>query len=339
MVTEGPKAPEEIELTVAKSPSPDEEKDEKRPLTAPTSQNNVNGDMFAKLGVAIVIALTIYSSYYLIQHHEKAREGDSHALNALVGVVYHASWITAATTGLGAIPFLFVSDMSEFWVGVCNALAGGMMTSASVGLVLEGVFEQEVPSQIVSPSVGILAGLWAGVAFVFFSNKALEQYGEISVMDLSGADTRRILLVMGVMTFHSISEGIGIGSGYASESLGTVISASLAVHNIPEGIAVALVLIPKGVSFSKTVLWCVFSSIPQPLLAVPAYLFVQHFHPLLPFALGFAAGAMFWVAFLELIKEALEVLSKSATFAVVFASFCGMSALQLYLVEENQLNR
>ena len=300
---------------------------------------NKGPEIIARFGVLATIALTVYSFYYLWEHHENSLEEGNSGSNeddktGLVGVVYHASWITAAATGLGAIPFLFVSEMSDFWVGICNAFAGGMMISASGGLLLEGIFSDANPSMIVSPTFAVLFGLWVGIGFVYLSNRFLEQYEDISVMDLSGADTRRVLLVMGVMTFHSISEGIGIGSSYAVERLGNVISASLAVHNIPEGIAISLVLIPRGVSLSKTVLWCVFSSLPQPLLAVPAYLFVHYFRPMLPFGLGFAAGAMLWVAFLELIKEALDVLSKkAAAISVLFA--CGtMSAVQLYLVEE-----
>jgi zinc transporter, ZIP family len=50
------------------------------------------------------------------------------------------------------------------------------------------------------------------------------------------------------------------------------------------------VLVPRGVSWSRAAFWSVFSSLPQPLMAVPAFVFVETFKPLLPYGLGFAAG-------------------------------------------------
>jgi zinc transporter ZupT len=54
--------------------------------------------------------------------------------------------------------------------------------------------------------------------------------------------------------------------------------------------------------------WCVLTALPQALVAVPSYLFVEAFTALLPLAMGFAAGCMMWIVFAELLPDALEAL-------------------------------
>lgn len=64
-------------------------------------------------------------------------------------------------------------------------------------------------------------------------------------------------------------------------------------------------------------------------MAVPAYFFVEHFKPLLPAGLGFAAGAMVFVALFELLAEAIEE-TKSVlhTLVVTSVSFLAMVYVQ-----------
>lgn len=84
-------------------------------------------------------------------------------------------------------------------------------------------------------------------------------------------------------------------------------TAAIGAHNIPEGMAVATVLVGKGASPARAVWWSVVTSLPQPLVAVPSYVFVDTFQALLPLAMGFAAGCMIWMVFAELLPDALEV--------------------------------
>lgn len=137
-----------------------------------------------------------------------------------------------------------------------------------------------------------------------------------------------------VMTIHSVSEGIGIGISFGGANghyLGKFISLSLACHNIPEGLAIALILRSRNISYLRTTLLCIFSSIPQPLMAVPAYYFIERFLPILPIGLGFASGAMLYVALFELIPEAVTDCKYTYTAIGATLSFIIMYSIQEYL--------
>jgi ZIP family zinc transporter len=49
--------------------------------------------------------------------------------------VFLLALLTAVATGLGALPFLFVKNITRDWLGVSNALASGLMLAGSFGLV------------------------------------------------------------------------------------------------------------------------------------------------------------------------------------------------------------
>ena len=119
----------------------------------------------------------------------------------------------------------------------------------------------------------------------------------------------RVLLFVLVFTLHSFTEGIGLGVSFGGSSgLGPFMSIAIAVHNIPEGLAIALVMVQQGQSPSAALGWSILSSAPQAVMAVPAWLFVDVFSSVLPLGLGLAAGAMVAMVLMELIPEIREQL-------------------------------
>jgi zinc transporter ZupT len=123
---------------------------------------------------------------------------------------------------------------------------------------------------------------------------------------------------------------VGVSFG-DSPSFGSIISVAIAIHNIPEGLAISLVLIPHGASIRSAALWSIFSSLPQPIMAVPAFLFVLTFKTYLPIGLGIAAGAMFWMVFKDLLPEAREELSPKKVFLITSFTAVAMILFQFLL--------
>ena len=237
--------------------------------------------------------------------------------------VFLFALLTALATGLGALPFLFVEKPSRTWLGVSNSLAAGLMLAASAGLIYEG-FAYGV--------FRVAAGFLVGVAFIAWSHEYLEGRDDLRVGRLQGADALKALMIVGVMTVHSFTEGVGVGVSFGGgDALGLFITVAIAVHNIPEGLAISLVLVPRGESVARAAGWSVFSSLPQPLVAVPAYVFVEEFEPFLPVGLGFAAGAMIWMVLAELIPEALDDTSSQTVALTTSLAIIAMLVFQVLL--------
>jgi len=172
-------------------------------------------------------------------------------------------------------------------------------------------------------------GVLLGWVFILSTQNFLERHEEIKFHGMRDADAKRILLIIFVMTLHSFSEGVGIGVSFgATGGLGVFISASLAVHNIPEGLAVAVTLLSNKFSKLTCILYCICTSLPQPVMAIPAFLFVEQFVVILPIGLGFAAGAMFYVAFFELIPESRGDCGDTHTIIVTSTAAIFMLGLQ-----------
>lgn len=237
--------------------------------------------------------------------------------------VFWFALLTALATGLGAIPFLFFPQMSRRLLGLANATAAGLMGAASAGLIYEG-FDYSIGRTLI--------GVMLGLAFIAGSQRAIEARPGFVMGSLKGADARKALLVVSIMTLHSFTEGIGVGVAFGGgRALGIFITTAIAVHNIPEGLAISLVMVPRGAPVWKAAAWSIFSSLPQPILAVPAFLFVEAFTPFLPVGLGFAAGAMIWMVFAELVPEALQDASRDAVAFTITVSLVAMLAFQMIL--------
>jgi zinc transporter ZupT len=238
--------------------------------------------------------------------------------------VFIAALITALATGLGALPLLFLRDASERTLGAANAFAGGLMLAATQLLIVKGldISPQRTAGGIV---LGIIV-IWIVAKVIHHDHDGHDEGGDLSKLrsaTLSGA-----VLIIAVMTAHSAAEGIGVGVSYGGGAeLGVLVTIAIAIHNIPEGLAISLSLLPNGSSVRQAAGWSVFSSIPQPLLAVPAFIFVEAFEPVLPVGLGLAGGAMLWMVFSELLPDARERASLRVVAAGAVAGYLVMLAI------------
>ena len=238
-------------------------------------------------------------------------------------IVLVCTLFMALATGFGSVPFYFTAKLSKFSEGVAQSAAVGVMIAASYSLIHE------------SEGLGnawLVLGLLSGMVFIDKSQKFLDRHEEhLEFSGLRGLDAKKVVLFLGIMTLHAVGEGCGVGVSYAGPSgfpKGLLVTLAIGLHNIPEGLAVATVLASKGIKGGELTMWTIVTAIPQPLLAVPAYAFVQVFSSLFPFFAGFAAGCMIWISFAEIIPDALENVSPTTLATATTTSTFAFKALQ-----------
>ena len=227
-------------------------------------------------------------------------------------LVLAAGVFTAFVCGLGTLPFFFVDEIGDRVTVALWGLAGGIMLFASLfGFVVEGLAEGTLGQ------VGV--GLVVGIGLVIVADQLISGY-EFEPREIPDADFRKLVLIVGVLTVHSFPEGVALGvafadlgadgdlvlAGFAIPALAVFITVAISIQNIPEGLAVAIPLHTYGVSNGKIFGWAVFSSIPQPIGAGVAFVFVTHAREFLPYGFGFAAGAMIYLVLHDIFPEALD---------------------------------
>ena len=215
--------------------------------------------------------------------------------------VFLVALLTDLATGLGVLPFFLVRTMPSRWQGLAYAVAGGMMVSAAVFSLAEQGLGRGGTSLTV-------CGMLLGAAFYWRTARWVRSR-DWNIENLGSRESRQAVLLLIAMFIHSIPEGIAIGVGYATGQyeFGLLLALAIAIHNVPEGMAVALPLRARGVGAWRCVGYAILTSVPQPLAAVPAFLLVELFRPLLPVGLGFAGGAMIFLVAAELLPESLAL--------------------------------
>eukprot|EP00056_Hartaetosiga_gracilis_P006781 m.100771 g.100771 ORF g.100771 m.100771 type:complete len:354 (+) comp12555_c1_seq1:51-1112(+) len=121
---------------------------------------------------------------------------------------------------------------------------------------------------------------------------------------------RTVMLAIAV-TVHNIPEGLAVGVAFGSvgsspsatfaSAVGLAIG--IAIQNFPEGTSVSVPLHRCGMSKMRSFMYGQMSGVVEPISGVLGCIFIKFATPLLPYALGFAAGAMLFVVVEDIIPE------------------------------------
>ncbi len=216
-------------------------------------------------------------------------------------------------TTLGSACVLFMKKNLKISVQrALTGFAGGVMVAASVWSLL-------IPALEMSENKGIwafipaVAGFWIGILFLLFLDHLIPHMHQ-NAQQAEGPKTklkRTTMLVLAV-TLHNIPEGMAVGVVLAGSLAGDApitiagaftLAIGIAIQNFPEGAIISMPLRSEGMGKGKAFLYGTLSGAVEPVGAVLTILAAGLIVPALPYFLSFAAGAMIYVVVEELIPE------------------------------------
>ncbi len=230
---------------------------------------------------------------------------------ALLGLI-----IPFLGTALGsACVFFLQGELSRTVERALEGFAAGVMAAAAIWSLI-------VPAIEDSAELGRLAfmpaavGVWAGMLFLLLLDRIIPHLhmGEDQAEGPSVSLGKKALMVLAV-TLHNIPEGMAVGvvlagwmSGEASITFAGAMALALgiAIQNFPEGAIISMPLKGEGWSRGKAFMAGAGSGIVEPIGTFLTIMFARLVVPFMPYLLSFAAGAMIYVVIEELIPEMSE---------------------------------
>lgn len=215
------------------------------------------------------------------------------ALNAVL-----LSLAAGLATGVGGALVVLYDHLEMRTYDALLGFAAGVMTAvATLGLIHEGLTR--------GGTLVALVGVAAGSAVLFGLDRYLpHEHEPPSFVCVNPLAYRQGVLLFAAMALHNVPEGLAVGTSYTAQPrLGLLLALAIALHNIPEGVAVAGPFRACGMPRLRVLAWATASGLSEPVAALVGVLFVRLAAPLLPFSLAFAGGAMLYVVSDELIPE------------------------------------
>ena len=193
-----------------------------------------------------------------------------------------------------------------------TGFAAGVMVAASIWSLLVPAMEEaaDMGKWAFIPAV---VGFWLGILFLLLLDRTIPHLHQNSDQpEGPRARLKRTTMLVLAVTLHNIPEGMAVGVVLAGWMAGNetitiagalALSLGIAIQNFPEGAIISMPLRSEGMKKGKSFFYGVLSGVVEPLAALLTLWAANLILPALPYLLSFAAGAMIYVVVEELIPE------------------------------------
>ncbi|MBW4934022.1 ZIP family metal transporter [Marinobacter sp. F4206] len=247
-----------------------------------------------------------------------------------------ASLLAGLASGLGALAVFFLRTVTDRLQDSMLAGAAGVMLAASFfSLLLPGLeYGESLIGTTWAAALFVIFGVLSGAGALFYIHQKLpHEHFNLGLEGSNPAHIRRIWLFIIAITLHNFPEGMAVGVGFAGGDVrnGYVLATGIGIQNIPEGLAVAFSLLAINYSRVKAFGIALLTGLAEPVGGLFGATLVWLAEPIMPWTLGFAAGAMLFIISNEIIPETHRNSYKTlATFSLL-AGFVVMMFLDATL--------
>ncbi len=220
-----------------------------------------------------------------------------------------ASLIAGLMTAVGALAIFVMRRPSPQQQNILLGFAAGVMLAASFfSLIIPGIEQAEAAGSSKGVAAAIvLAAVLLGAFTISALDAVVPPLDSIGLgpMGIAQARFRRVWLFVAAITLHNVPEGLAVGVSFGAGDIGagTATAIGISLQNIPEGLAVAVSLVTLGYSRMTAFLLALASGAVEPLGGLIGVAVTSSATFLLPWGLGFAAGAMIFVVASEIIPD------------------------------------
>jgi zinc transporter, ZIP family len=236
--------------------------------------------------------------------------------------------MAALATALGALPVLVTRRISAGVQGMLLGFGAGVMLAASVFSLLMPGFEaaEALGAARSEAALTVASALVLGALALLALDRGLPH----SHAPDGQRSAKAVWLFVFAIAVHNIPEGLAIGVA-AGEASGNAVATGISLQNVPEGLIVAIALLSAGYSRVLAFAVAAASGVGEPAAAVAGSLMVGHSAALLPWGLGAAAGAMLFVVSHEIIPESHRRGHETLATGGLVAGFTGMMLMDTLL--------